>query len=197
MATTPEDVRARRASAARAAREAAVRADRESRAALDELMQRPASERFAALEDGAPQLLPEHRLELLRSVRLPTGKTSPAARPVAGHASAWAVWRGRLPFQAGRLTRDALLAVCVLSALVVAWRRPPQALVEIQGDRDAPARWVMPDGGSVGDRLVAGRAYALMRQANGMAELRAWQPGVGYAAAQVPVGWLRTRVSPR
>lgn len=197
MATTPEDVRARRASAARAARAAAATADRESRAALDELMQRPASERFAALEDGAPQLLPEHRLELLRSVRLPTGKTSPAARPVAGHASAWAVWRGRLPFQAGRLTRDALLAICVLSVLVVAWRRTPEVWVEIQGDRDAPASWVMPDGRPAGDRLVAGRAYALMRQANGMAELRAWQPGVGYASAQVPVGWLQTRTGPR
>jgi hypothetical protein len=197
MPATPEDVRARVASADRAAREAAATAERESRAALDRLQQRPASERFAALEDGASQLLPEHRLELLRSVRIPPGKTRPAARSVAGHASAWAVWRGRLPFRAGRLTRDALLAICVLSALVVAWRRTPETWVEIRSDRDAPASWIMPDGRPAGDRLVVGRAYALMRQANGMAELRAWQPGGGYAVAQVPVGWLQTRAGPR
>jgi hypothetical protein len=197
MPATPEDVRARLAGAARAAREAAVTAERESQAALDRLKQRPASERFAALEDGAPQLLPEHRLELLRSVRLPPGKTAPAARPVAGHASAWAVWRGRLPFRAGRLTRDTLLILCFLSALVVVWRRTPETWVEIRSDRDAPASWIMPDGRSGGDRLVAGRAYALMRQADGTAELRDWHPGVGYAVAQVPVEWLRTRAGPR
>ncbi|KMO35577.1 hypothetical protein [Methylobacterium aquaticum] len=197
MPATPEDVRARIAGAARAARAAAATAERESKAALDRLIQRPAGDRFAALENGAPQLLPEHRLELLRSVRLASGQTAPAARPVVGHASAWAVWRGRLPFQAGRLTRDALLTGCALAALVVAWWRTPEAWIEIRSDRDVAASWIMPDGRPGGDRLVAGRAYGLMRRANNMAELRDWHPGVGYAVTQVPVEGLRTSAAPR
>ena len=56
--------------------------------------------------------------------------------------------------------------------------------------------WVMPDGRPAGDRLVAGRAYALMRDAAGMAELRDWRPGEGYAATRVPSDWLRTRSGP-
>lgn len=106
MPATPEDVRARIAAAARAAQDAAASAERESRAALDRLRARPVAERFAALEDGASQLLPEHRRELLRSVREPAGKSEPLVRPMARHASAFAVWRGRLPFWARRLTRS-------------------------------------------------------------------------------------------
>ena len=60
MAATPEDVRARLAQANRAAREAAAGFERDSQAALARLKTRPIRERFAALEDGAAQLLPEH-----------------------------------------------------------------------------------------------------------------------------------------
>lgn len=197
MPTTPEDVRARIAAAAQAAQDAAAAAERESRAALDRLKARPAAERFAALEDGTPQLLPEHRRALLRSVREPAGQVEPPVRPAARHASAFAVWRGRLPFRARRLTRDALLALCLLGGVGLAYQRTPTAWVEVQSDRDAPARWVMPDGRPGGDRLVAGRAYALMRVAGDEAELRDWHPGVGYAVTRVPVAWLRTRAGPR
>jgi hypothetical protein len=178
------------------AREAATAAERESRAALDRLKARPATERFAALEDGAPQLLPEHRRELLRSVREPAGKVEPLVRPTAPHASAFAVWRGRLPFQARRLTRDALLALCLVSAVGLAYRRTPTSWVEVRSDRDARATWVMPNGQPGGDRLVAGRAYAQMRIIGDKTELRDWHPGVGYAVTRVPTNWLRTRAGP-
>lgn len=197
MPATPEDVRARIAAAARAAQDAAASAERESRAALDRLRAQPAAERFAALEDGASQLLPEHRRELLRSVREPAGKGEPLVRPTARHASAFAVWRGRLPFRARRLTRDALLALCLLGAVGLAYHRTPTSWVEVRSDRDAPARWFMPDGRPGGDRLVAGRAYALMRVAGDEAELRDWHPGKGYAVTRVPVAWLRTHAAPR
>ncbi|GJE78455.1 hypothetical protein [Methylorubrum suomiense] len=197
MPATPDDVRARIAAADRAAREAATAAEQESRAALDRLKARPPAERFAALEDGAPQLLPEHRRELLRSMREQPGRVDPSVRPTARHASAFAVWRGRLPFQAHQLTRDALLALCLLGGVGLAYHRTPTSWVEVQSDRDAPAAWVMPDGRPGGDRLVAGRAYALMRLVGDEAELRDWHPGVGYAVARVPIAWLRTRSGPR
>ncbi|GAA0273111.1 hypothetical protein LNAOJCKE_4624 [Methylorubrum aminovorans] len=197
MPATPEDVRARIAAAARVAREAATAAEQESRAALDRLRARPAAERFAALEDGAPQLLPEHRRELLRSVREPAGKVEPLVRPTALHASAFAVWRGRLPFQARRLTRDALLALCLVSAIGLAYHRTPTSWVEVRSDRDVAATWVMPNGQPGGDRLVAGRAYAQMRVIGEETELRDWRPGEGYAVTRVPTNWLRTRAALR
>nr|NKR04555.1 hypothetical protein [Escherichia coli] len=95
-----------------------------------------------------------------------------------------------------RLTRDALLALCLLLALLLAYRRTPISWVEVRSDRDVAIAWVMPDGRPAGDRLVAGRAYALMRDADGMAELRDWRPGEGYAATRVPSDWLRTRSGP-
>jgi hypothetical protein len=179
------------------AREAATAAEQESRAALDRLKARPAAERFAALEDGARQLLPEHRRELLRSVREPAGKIEPLVRPMVLHASAFAVWRGRLPFQAGRLTRDALLALCLVSAIGLAYHRTPTAWVEVRSDRDVAATWVMLNGQPNGGRLVAGRAYAQMRVIGDETELRDWHPGEGYAVTRVPTDWLRTRAAPR
>lgn len=196
MPATPDDVRARIAAAGRVAREAATAAEQESRAALDRLKARSAAERFAALEDGAPQLLPEHRRELLRSVREPASKVEPLVRPTALHASAFAVWRGRLPFQARRLTRDALLALCLVSAIGLAYHRTPTAWVEVRSDRDIAATWVMPNGQPGGDRLVAGRAYAQMRVIGDETELRDWHPGQGYAVTRVPTNWLRTRAVP-
>ena len=95
-----------------------------------------------------------------------------------------------------RLTRDALLALCLLLGLVLAYRRTPISWVEVRGDRDVTAAWVMPDGRSGGDRLVAGRAYALMRDADGVVELRDWHPSDGYATTRVPSDWLRTRSGP-
>lgn len=195
MPATPEDVHARLARAGRAAREAAAGFERDSRAALTRLKTRPIHERFAALEEGAAQLLPEHRRELLLSIRDRSDDAEPA-RSAPRHASRIAVWRGRLPFHVRRLTRDALLALCLISALVLAYRRTPISWVEVRSDRDVTAAWVMPDGRPAGDRLVVGRAYALMRDADGMAELRDWRPGEGYAATRVPSDWLRTRSGP-
>lgn len=182
MPATPEDVHARLA--------------RAGRAALTRLKTRPIHERFAALEEGAAQLLPEHRRELLLSIRDRSGDEEPDARPGPRHASRIAVWRGRLPFRVRRLTRDALLALCLLLALQMAYRRTPISWVEVRSDRDVATAWVMPDGYPAGDRLVAGRAYALMRDADGVAELRDWHPGEGYAATRVPSDWLRTRSGP-
>ena len=196
MPATPEDVHARLTRADRAAREAAAGFERDSRAALTRLKTRPIHERFAALEEGAVQLLPEHRRELLLSIRDRSDAVEPGARPAPGHASRIAVWRGRLPFRVRRLTRDALLALCLLLALLLAYRRTPISWVEVRSDRDVAIAWVMPDGRPAGDRLVAGRAYALMRDADGMAELRDWRPGEGYAATRVPSDWLRTRSGP-
>lgn len=197
MPATPDDVRARIAAADRAAREAATAAEQESRAALDRLKTRPPAERFAALEDGAPELLPEHRRELLRSVREQPGRVDPSVQPTARHASAFAVWRGRLPFQAHRHTRDALLVLCLVSAIGLAYHRTPTSWVEVRNDRDVAATWIMPNGQPGGDRLVAGRAYALMRLAGDEAELRDWHPGQGYAVTRVPTNWLRIRAGPR
>jgi len=193
---TPEDVHARLARAGRDAREAAAGFERDSRAALTRLKTRPIHERFAALERGAAQLLPEHRRELLLSIRNQSDEAGTDARTGPRHASRIAVWRGRLPYHVRRLTRDALLALCLMSALVLAYRRTPISWVEVRGDRDVTAAWVMPDGRSAGDRLVAGRAYALMRDADGVAELRDWRSGEGYAATRVPSDWLRTRSGP-
>jgi hypothetical protein len=72
----------------------------------------------------------------------------------------------------------------------------PVSWVEVRGNRDLAAAWVMPDGRAAGDRLVAGRAYALMPGGGRMAELRDWRPGEGYAAVQVPVDWLQVRLEP-
>ena len=196
MPATPEDVRARIARASRAAAEAAAAFEHDSRAALTRLKARSRKERFAALEDGAPQLLPEHRRELLLSIRDQSDEAEPSARPAPGHASRIEVWRGRLPFRGRRLTRDALLALCLVLALVVAYRRTPTSWVEVRSDRDVTAAWVMPDGGPAGDRLVARRGYALMRVTDGVADLREWQSGTGYAVAHVPVDWVRTRPGP-
>ncbi|MBX9932586.1 MAG: hypothetical protein K2Y56_13760 [Methylobacterium sp.] len=196
MPATPEDVHARLTGAGRAAHEAAAGFARDSRAALARLKTRPIHERFAALEEGATQLLPEHRRELLLSIRNRADEAGSDTRPTPRHASRIAVWRGRLPFHARRLTRDALLALCLMSALVLAYRHTPISWVEVRGDRDVTAAWVMPDGRPAGDRLVAGRAYALMRDTAGVAELRDWRAGEGYAATRVPSDWLRTRAGP-
>ena len=196
MPATPEDVRARLARADRAAREAAAGFERDSRAALTRLKTRPIHERFAALEEDAAQLLPEHRRELLLSIRARSDEAESATRSAPRHASRIAIWRGRLPFHARRLTRDALLALCLLLALVLAYRHTPISWVEVRGNRDVTTAWVMPDGRPAGDRLVAGRAYALMRDADGVAELRDWRTGEGYAATRVPSDWLQTRSRP-
>lgn len=196
MPATPEDVKARLARADRAAREAAAGFERDSRAALTRLKTRPIHERFAALEEGATQLLPQHRRELLLSIRDRSDDGEPSARSAPRHASRIAVWRGRLPFHVHRLTRDALLGLCLLIGLIQAYRRTPISWVEVQNSGDVAATWVMPDGRPAGDRLVAGRAYALMRDADGMAELRDWHAGEGYAATRVPSDWLRTRSGP-
>lgn len=196
MPATPEDVHARLTRADRAAREAAAGFERDSRAALNRLKTRPVHERFATLEEGAAQLLPEHRRELLLSIRNHSADAAPATRSAPHYASRIAVWRGRLPFHVRRLTRDALLALCFLLALILAYRRTPISWVEVRGDRDVTAAWVMPDGRPAGDRLVAGRAYALMRDTAGVAELRDWRAGEGYAATRVPSDWLRTHSGP-
>ncbi len=196
MPATPEDVRARLAQANRAAREAAAGFERDSQATLARLKTRPVRERFAALEDGASQLLPEHRRELLLSIRERSDDLEPSARPAPRHASRIAVWRARLPFRGRQLTRNALLALCLVLALVLAYRRTPTAQAEVRGSQDVAVTWVMPDGRPAGDRLSAGRAYAVMRITDGMAELRDWRPGDGYAATRVPSDWLVTRSGP-
>lgn len=194
MASTPKDVRTRIAQATEAAQSAAAVAQKDSRTALDRLKARTPDQRFAALEEGARQLLPEHRRELLKSLRGSDGTAEiPVVRAPVQHASAFEVWRGRLPFRTHRLVRDGLLILCGLLAVGLAYRRTPEAWVELQGSRDAPAAWVMPDGRAVGDRLVAGRVYALMRVSGDRAELREWHPGEGYAETRVPASWLRTR----
>lgn len=196
MPATPEDVHAQLARADRAAREAAAGFERDSRAALTRLKARPIHERFAALEEGAAQLLPEHRRELLLTIREHSDEAAPSTRPAARHASRIAVWRGRLPFRARRFTRDALLALCLVLALALAYRRTPISWVEVRSERDVATAWVLPDGRPAGDRLVAGRAYALMRDTDGTAELRDWRSGEGYATTRVPSDWLRTRTGP-
>jgi hypothetical protein len=173
-------------------------AERDSRAALDGFLARSLEQRFAALEEGAAQLLPEHRRELLNSLREKTdGPVRLPARAVVQHASWFAVWRGRLPFQIHGLARNSLLVLCVGTALVLSYRRTSLSWAEIQNREDIAASWVLSDGRIVGDRLVAGHAYAVMRLASGMAELRDWRPGEGYAEARVPANWLRTRVDPK
>ena len=195
--STPATVRARIAQAGRATRASSAAAERDSRAALDGFLARSLEGRFAALEDGAAQLLPEHRRELLASLREKTAATAPAAGGAAvRHASRFAVWRVRLPFQARRLTRDGLLALCLAAAIGLAYRHTPVTSAEVQGERDRVASWITPEGRQEEDRLVAGRAYAVMRLAGGMAELRDWRPGEGYAETRVPVGWLRARAEP-
>ena len=196
MPATPEDVHDRLARADRAAREAAAGFERDSRAALTRLKTRPIHERFAALEEGAAQLLTEHRRELLLSIRDRSDDGEPSARPTPRHASRIAVWRGHLPFRVRRLTRNALLGLCLVLALILAYRRTPAAWAEVRGSQDVAVAWVMPDGRPAGDRLVAGRAYAVMRDTDGMAELRDWRPGEGYAATRVPSDWLVTRSGP-
>lgn len=196
MPATPEDVHDRLARADRAAREAAAGFERDSRAALTRLKTRPIHERFAALEEGAAKLLPEHRRELLLSIRDRSDDGEPSARPTPRHASRIAVWRGRLPFRVRRLTRNALLGLCLVLALILAYRRTPTAWAEVRGSQDVAVAWVMPDGRPAGDRLVAGRAYAVMRDTDGMAELRDWRPGEGYAATRVPSDWLVTHSGP-
>ena len=197
MPSTPKDVRARIVGAGEVAQHAATAADRDSRAALDRLLARPADTRFAALEDGAPQLLPEHRRELLNSLReRGDGGEAPRLRGAVRHASRFEVWRGRLPFQAHRLARNGLFAFCLLVAVGLAYRRTPVSWVEIQGSQDVAASWVMSDGRAVADRLVAGRAYAMMRIVGNMADLREWRSGEGYVETRVPVNGLQTRSEP-
>lgn len=196
MPATPEGVRAQLARAGRAAREAAAGFERDSRTALTRLKARSMNERFAALEDGAPQLLPEHRRELLLSIRDQSDGVEPPAGPAVRYASRVEIWRGRLPFRARPLIRDALLGLCLVVAVGLAYRRTPAYWVELDGDRDLATAWIMPSGQPAGDRLVAGRAYGLMRVIDGIAELRDWHPGEGYAATRVPAGWLRARSGP-
>lgn len=195
--STPASVRARIAQAGRVANESVVAAERDSRAALDGFLARSLEQRFAALEEGAAQLLPEHRRELLNSLRGKTdGPVRAAARPVVRHASWFAVWRGRLPFRVRPLARNSLLVLCLGTAVILAYRRTPVSWAEIQSPQDITTSWGMSDGRIVGDRLVAGHAYGVMRLAGGMAELRDWRPGESYANARVPVGWLRARAEP-
>lgn len=198
MPSTPKDVRARIAEARQVAQHAADAAERDSRAALDRLKAQPADKRFAALDDGAPQLLPEHRRALLSSLRQ-SAYDSDAARigTVVSYASRIEVWRGRLPFQAHRFARNSLLALCLVTAVGLAYRRTPVSWVEIQNPQDISASWTMADGRTADGRLVAGRAYALMRITGDMAELREWHPSEGYAATRVPVNWLRARSAQR
>ena len=148
------------------------------------------------MKSGSTKQIRISTSSILLSIRDRSDEAEPSVRSAPRHASRIAVWRGRLPFRVRRLTRDALLALCLLLALLLAYRRTPISWVEVRSDRDVAIAWVMPDGRPAGDRLVAGRAYALMRDADGMAELRDWRPGEGYAATRVPSDWLRTRSGP-
>ena len=73
------------------------------------------------------------------------------------------------------------------SGLMLARANTPVGMVVSYAPHDVPVPFKLKDGQVAFDTLEANTPYTLIRQENGMAVLRRWKPGVGYAEAQVPV----------
>lgn len=176
------------AAAAKAARVAAGREAEDSRRLADRLLAGSPAARFDALSDAGPQLAQIDRRRILRSL---TGKGSPGRAVPAGTASRWALIRSRLPYRVGALASAGLMAGVLLTGILLARANTPLGTVVSTAGQDLSVAFTLKDGRVAFDRLEAGRRYALVRQEGDISVLRRWVPGVGYAEARIPPGYLR------
>ena len=184
------DLRYAAARADAAAAEAAVKDEikKASAGELKRLMRLSVAERFAALEKSDLKLTRRDRRELLRSLR---DGFATATRISGGTASLWAIWRSRARYQLGLFGIIGVSVLGVGALAFVAHLRTPKLKVVTKFNYDIVAKWVLPDGAIVGDRLVAGTKYALYGRDGEAGILRAWESGVGYAEARVDLAWLQ------
>lgn len=172
------------AAAEAAEREAETLSAAESRRLADRLLTGGPDARFDALSDHTLQLTPADRRRILRSL---TGQEPPRRIVPGGTASRWALIRSRLPYRAVALASYGLVILGAVAGLVVAHANTPTGTVLSKYPEDRPVTFRLKDGQVAFDTLEANTPYALVRQENGVAVLRRWKPGVGYAEAYVSV----------
>ena len=168
--------------ARREADEAEANVKQASTRHLAKLLRAKPEARFAALSDRASVLTPEDRGQLLASLR---EQAAPSRAISAGTASRWAILRSRLPYRMVSLVVRGLAVAACLGLAVLAWQRTPEGFVELAGRQALPVSWRLPDGRTMENSLTPGQRYQLLRWNGGMAQLRLWLPGQGYAETQV------------
>ena len=178
----------RYAAAQRAERAAADHVAQVSAQALAKLLRGGPEARFAALADPASCLTPEHRGQLLASLR---GQAAPARPISAATASWWAIWRSRLPYRVVPLALRGIGAAALIGLGLLAWHRTPAGWVTITGRQALLAPWQLPDGSRSETTLTPGQHYPLVRWEGEVGILRLWLPGRGYAETRVGRAYLQ------
>lgn len=178
----------RRAEASVAAQAAGQQADRmvaeESHRLAERLLAGEAGARFDALASQKEDLTPAERRRLLDSL---IGYEPRRHVIPGGTATRWALIRSRLFYRIGALASAGAIAILAIVGLLVARSNTPQGVVLSSASQDLQVLFTTGTGQVAFDRLEAGRPYALVSQGNGIAVLRRWVAGVGYAEARVPV----------
>jgi hypothetical protein len=178
------------ATAGAAQREATALKAQESRRRADRLLQGATDARFDALSEEDPQLTPEDRRRILRSL---AGKEPPRRVIPGGTASRLALIRSRLRYRSVAVACVGLVVLGTIYGLFVARSNTPIGVVLSNAPQSVPIAFRLKNGQIVFDTLEPDTPYALVRQENGVAVLRRWVPGVGYAEAQVSVDVVHLR----
>ena len=108
-----------------------------------------------------------------------------------GTASRWALIRSRLPYRSRRLMLSGVMLLGAVAATLVARSHTPEGMVLSNYPYEIPVAFTVKDGQIPFDKLQSDKQYGLVRQENGEAVLRQWVPGIGYAEAHVPAGYVR------
>lgn len=182
--TSADRVAEAKAAAEAAGREAERLDARESRRLADRLIAGAAEARFNALSDRDLRLTPTDRRRILGSL---TGRMPPRRVIPGGTAGRWTLIRSRLRYRVIPLAVAGVMVLMAASSLILARASTPIAMVLSNASQDLQVPFRLKDGQIAFDTLEANTPYALVRQENGIAVLRRWKPGVGYAEAQVPV----------
>lgn len=186
--TPSQSVADRVSDARRDAKQAKADVEAVSRRRLDELKRRSVEDRFKALGENAPELLPQHRRELLRTLQ---GQEIARSVPInAGFASRWELFRARLPYRVVPLALIGFTSVIGIGLVQLSRTRTPAYWVVSRYTEPVQATFTLSTGQLAFDRLEPGERYAVLPRDAGTANLRRWVPGTGYATAQVPSLWL-------
>ncbi len=186
---TSSDRRAQaKARADAAEREASGAKVEESKRLADNLLRGSADARFDALSDDKLTLTASDRRRLVRSL---AGKEPPRRMVAVGTASRWALIRSRLPYRSRRLMLSGVMLLGAVAATLVARSHTPEGMVLSNYPYEIPVAFTVKDGQIPFDKLQPDKQYGLVRQENGEAVLRQWVPGIGYAEAHVPAGYVR------
>ena len=178
------------AAAGAAQRESAARQAQESHKQADRLLRGAADARFDALSEENLQLTPEDRRRILKSL---AGKEPPRRVVPGGTASRWALIRSRLRYRVLARASACLVVLGAISGLLIARANTPEGVVLSNASQSVPVAFSLKNGQIAFDTLEPDTLYALVRQENGVAVLRRWVPGVGYAEAQVSVNAVHWR----